>query len=129
MGATDVVHGSVLSLIGANVAVQSFCKLGFVVRVDLRVVPALRHRDVRHSAVDQFLPSLGVHVDENAVGSLALTAVACHRVPVVEMGILSDIECYSAARVETNSEIAAGIDLFNGAQLTVSDTLLPDPVR
>jgi len=63
-------------------------------------------------------------VDEYAVGSLALTAVARHRVPVVEMGILSDIERYSAARVEANSEIAAGIDLLDGAQFTVSDTLL-----
>ena len=49
-------------------------------------------------------------MDENAVGSLPLTAVACHRIAVVEMGMLPNVERDRATRVEMDLEVAAGID-------------------
>ena len=76
-----------------NIASKSFGKVSFVVRVDLRVVAATRHSNVCKAAIDElFSGLLGVHVDEHAVGGLPLTAVARHRVAVIEMRILSNIE-------------------------------------
>ncbi len=44
-----------------------------VVRINLGVVASTRHRNVCHAAVEQSLSAqLGVHVNENTVGSLSL---------------------------------------------------------
>ena len=60
-------------------------------------------------------------MDQNAVGSLALAAVACHRITVVEMGIVPDVECNRTARIEANLQITIGVDLLDGAQFSVGD--------
>jgi hypothetical protein len=108
-----------------NIAAKTFGKSGFVVGVDLRVVAATRHRNVRQATIDEFLsPLFGVHMDEHAVRRLTLTAVACHRVAVVEMRILSNVERYGTARVETDSEIATFVDPLDRAPLTVGNALV-----
>ena len=52
-------------------------ELRSVVRVNLRVIPAAGHSDVRQALVDEAIAApLGVDVDEDAIGGLALAAVA-----------------------------------------------------
>ena len=81
-----------------NVALKSLCKVGSVVRVDLRVVPTPRYCDVCQAAVDEFFSRLlRVYVNEHAVGGLSLAAMAGDGVTVIEMRILSDVECDCAA--------------------------------
>ena len=69
-----------------------------LVRIDLRVVAGAGDGNVGQSAINEFLAGvLGVHVDEDAVGGLPLTAMARYRVAVVEMPVLIDVERYNAA--------------------------------
>jgi hypothetical protein len=69
-----------------NISVQPFGKLSLVVRVDLCVVPSTGYSDVCQPAIDEPFSSLGrVNLEKNSVGSLSLTAVARHRVAVIEM--------------------------------------------
>jgi hypothetical protein len=42
---------------------------------------------------------------------------------MIEMRILSNVERDDATRVETDSEVATLIDLFDSAQLTIGDVL------
>ena len=57
-----------------------------VVRENLRVVRAARDGDVGHAAVEQvFRAEFGVHVDQDAVGGLALAGMAGDSVTVIEM--------------------------------------------
>jgi hypothetical protein len=57
-----------------------------------------RHRNVCQAPVNEFFSrALSVHMDEHAVGGLALTAVTRDCVAVVEMRIVSDVERESAA--------------------------------
>ncbi len=63
-------------------------------------------------------------MDEHAVSSLPLAAVARHRIAVVEMRILSNVERDRATRVQTNLEVATSLDLLDSAQLTVGDMLV-----
>src|ERR1700730_1697930 len=57
-----------------------------VVRINLGVIASTRHRHVCHAAVEQSLSAhLGVHVNDNTVGSLSLAGVASHGITVVEM--------------------------------------------
>jgi hypothetical protein len=52
-------------------------QLAFVVRVELRIVAATGHCDIRQTTIHEFFSGLlGVDMDEHAVGGLALTAVA-----------------------------------------------------
>src|SRR5260370_13536026 len=91
----------------------------------MRIVAATRHRNVCQAAIDELLsPLLGVHMDEHAVSSLSPAAVARHRVAMIEMRILPNVERDRAARVETDSEVSTLVDPFDGAQLPVGDTLI-----
>ncbi len=54
-------------------------------------------------------------VDEHAVGGLALTAVTRDCVAVVEMRIVSDVERDRAARIKTDLQTVARVDLLDGA--------------
>ena len=63
-------------------------------------------------------------MDEHAISCLPLAAVARHRIAVVEMPILSNVESDGATGVETDSEVASLLDLFDCAQFTVGDMLL-----
>src|SRR5256885_14083231 len=81
-----------------NAALESLCKVGSVVGVDLGVVASTRHRHIRKPAIHKFLARLlRVHVHEHAVRGLPLAAVARHCVPVIKMRILSYVEYDSAA--------------------------------
>jgi hypothetical protein len=76
-----------------NISVQPFGKLGVVVCVDLGVIPSAGYSDVCQSAIDELFSSLvRIHVDKNPISGLAFTAVARHRVTVIEMRILLNIE-------------------------------------
>ena len=63
-----------------NVAIQGLHQAGPVIRVDLDIVTGAGHRDVRQPSVDQDVWSaVGVDVNQDAIGGLALAAVARHR--------------------------------------------------
>jgi RimJ/RimL family protein N-acetyltransferase len=51
--------------------------------------------------------------------------VARHRVPVIEMRILSHVEGDGAARVETHLRVAVRLDLLDGPKFAVGDVPLP----
>src|SRR5487761_573256 len=96
-----------------------------VIRVDLRIVAPTRYCYVNEALVYEFFSGLlCIHVDEHAVGSLPLAAVARDRIAVVEVRILFDVECNSAARVEADSQIAARVEFLDCAKLAVGDVLL-----
>ena len=63
-------------------------------------------------------------MNENAVGGLALAAVACHRVTIVQMRHLPHIELDLPPRVQLQFQIAAVVDLFDCSQLAVGEFLL-----
>jgi hypothetical protein len=97
-----------------NLAAKPFGKSAFIVGVDLRIVAATRHRDVSQATIDELLSRLlGVHMDEHAIRSLSLTAVTRQRVAIIEMRILTNVECDGATGVETDSEIATLVDLLD----------------
>ena len=64
-------------------------------------------------------------VYKHAVSGLALAAVACHSIPVVEMRIIFDMERDCSTRIESQLQIAVRVDLLDGPQLTVCNMLLP----
>jgi hypothetical protein len=56
-----------------HVAAEFLPERLWVVRINLRVIASTRDRDIGHAAVEQSLSAqLGVHVNENTVGSLRL---------------------------------------------------------
>ncbi len=60
-----------------------------IIRIDLGVIASTRDRDIGHAAVEQiFRTQLGVHVNQDAVGSLSLAGVARHCIAIVEMRTL-----------------------------------------
>ena len=75
-----------------HVAAEIAREFAFVVSVDFCVVLPTRDGHISNAAVHQLLAFLRVHVDQHAVGSLALAAVARHRVTVIEMRMLADVE-------------------------------------
>ena len=75
-----------------HVAAEIACQFAFVVGIDLGVILPARDGHVSHAAIDQLLAFLRVHVDQHALSSLALAAVAGHCVTVIEMRMLADIE-------------------------------------
>jgi DNA polymerase III sliding clamp (beta) subunit (PCNA family) len=59
----------------------------------LRIVAATRHRNVSQATIDELLSALlGIHMDKHAVSSLSLAAVTRHRVAMIEMRILPNVE-------------------------------------
>src|SRR5690348_1698450 len=77
-----------------SLARELISKTCFVVRVDLGIVSATRHSNVRQTPIDEFFArTFSVHVHQHAVGGLSLAAVAGDRVAVVNVPILSDVEC------------------------------------
>jgi hypothetical protein len=52
-------------------------------------------------------------MDEHAIRSLSLTAVTRQRVAIIEMRILTNVECDGATGVETDSEVATLVDLLD----------------
>ena len=86
----------------------------FVVCVKLRIVAATGHCNVCQATIDELLsPLLGVHMDEHAIRSLSLTTVTRQGVAIIEMRILTNVECDGATGVETDSEVATLVDLLD----------------
>jgi len=83
-----------------DVAAQPSSKLSSIVGVDLRVVPSTGYSHIGQATIHElFACLLGVHMNQDAVGGLSLAAVACDRIPVIEMRILLDVERDGAPRV------------------------------
>jgi hypothetical protein len=102
-----------------------------VVGVNLRVLAGSLNCDVGEPAVNQ-LPVLqitGRDVDDHPVSRLALTAVARHRVTVIQVRMFPHVELHAAARFEAQSEVAVAIDSLDGRQLTIGDPLLAERCR
>jgi hypothetical protein len=100
-----------------NIAAQLVPQRFRVIRVHLHVELSARHRYIGHTAVDEFAWGLfRVHVDQYALCGLALAAVACHRITVIEMWMLPRIELDLAARVRAEFQIAVAIDPLDGRQ-------------
>ena len=71
-----------------------------IVRINLRVIASTRDRDIGHAAVEQILSAqLGVHVNQDTVGSLSLAGITGHCITMVEMQMLARIEFDRAATV------------------------------
>ena len=69
-----------------HVAAEGLCELGFVVGIELNVVPAPRDRDVGQALIEELCSgAVGVDMYEHAVGGLPLAAVTRHRIAVVQM--------------------------------------------
>src|SRR5437870_2703723 len=67
--------------------------------------PATGH--VRQPLVDELLSrTVGLHMHQDAIGRLSLTAVARHRVAVVEMALIAAIQGDRPARVEAHPYVA-----------------------
>jgi hypothetical protein len=63
-------------------------------------------------------------LDEHAVGSLPLAAVACYSITMIQMRILPKVERDRTTRVQTDSEVANFVDFLDSAQFTVGDMLV-----
>ena len=91
-----------------------------IVRINLRVIASTRDRDIGHAAVEQILSAqLGVHVNQDTVGSLSLAGVAGHGITVVEMRMLGRIEFNRAATVHPQAQPPVFVDALDGPQLAV----------
>src|SRR6516165_2882713 len=113
-----------------HVPTEGLREPGLVIGVDLRVVPPARHRHIREPAVDElFAQASGLHVHEDAIGGLALAAVARDGVAVVEMRIRLERERHAPAGLETHTQLAARLNPFDGAQLPIRDVRLPERRR
>ena len=65
-------------------------ELRLVVRVDLRVIPAARHGDIREPPVEHCrAESICVHMHDHAIGGLPLATVAGDSVAVIQMSMCS----------------------------------------
>ena len=84
-----------------NVTLKSLGKVCSVIRIDLRVVTTTRYGNVCQPAIHEFFTRVfGVYVNQHAIRSLSLTAVARHGIAIVEMRILFDVERDGPPRVE-----------------------------
>src|SRR5260370_30250729 len=93
-----------------------------VVRINLRVIASTRDRNVCHAAVEQILSAqLGVHVNEDTVGSLSLAGVAGHGITVVEMRMLVRIKLDRTTTVHLQAQPPVSVDALDGPQLSVGN--------
>ncbi len=60
-------------------------------------------------------------MDQHSIRGLALTAVAGHCVTIVKVRVLANVESNLMAGVHPDSKVAARVDLFDGAEITVSN--------
>jgi hypothetical protein len=91
-----------------------------VIRENLRVVCAARNGHVGHAAVEQvFCTQLGVHMDQYAVGGLALAGVTGDSVAVIEMHAAVWIEFDGAATVHPHINASVAADGLDDAKFSV----------
>jgi hypothetical protein len=95
-----------------DIATEGMGELSAVVGEDLCVERAAREGDIGLAAVEQvFRAEFGVHMDEDALGGLALAGVAGHGVAVVEVWLRGRVDSVT--------------DLRDSAQLAVGDLQIP----
>src|SRR5579884_2406271 len=75
-----------------SVAAQRITELVSVVRINLGVVAAPRNGYVSQPGVYKLLTFFCVHMNQCAVSSLALAAMACHSIAIIKMGMVFDFE-------------------------------------
>jgi len=89
-----------------NITAKFLAECRCVVRENLRVMCAARNGNVGHAAIEKVLcAKVGVHVDQNAVGGLALAGMAGEGVAVVEMQVSFWIEIDGAATVHLQVQL------------------------
>src|SRR4029077_14901569 len=72
-----------------HIAAEFLAELRTTTRINLCVIASARDRDIGHAAVEQILGAqFGVHVNQEAVGSLSLAGVTGHGISMVEMQML-----------------------------------------
>ena len=85
-----------------------------------------RYRHVRQPSIDQHVGRVvGVDVNQDAIGGLALAAVARHRVAVVEVRVLAQSKPDGPTRVETDLELPLLVDSFERAELSIGQMTTP----
>lgn len=85
-----------------------------------------RDRDVCQPPIHElFFCLFSVHVDENAVGSLSLAAVARHGIPVIEMRILLDVEGQTTPRIESKLQISVRVRFLDSPPACGSQRFAP----
>src|ERR1035437_1591963 len=103
-----------------HVARESLAESRGIVCINLRVIASTRDSDIGHAAVEQILGAqLGVHVNQDAVGSLSLAGVAGHGIAMVEMRMFVRIEFDCAATVHFQAQPPVFVDALDGSQLAV----------
>src|SRR5713226_6594483 len=108
-----------------DVAVESFCQLDLVVRVQLRIVPRARQGDVCEAPIHElFGRVLQVHVDEYTVGRLPLAAMTGHRIALIQVWMRLNVEGGATAGIEPHVQLTRCVDLLNGPELTIRHVAL-----
>src|SRR5438128_3727061 len=96
-----------------------------VTGVDPGIIACPRYSHVCQARVDEIpIRARAVDVDQDTVGRGSLGAVARERIAVVEMWMFANPECDRASYIETNSQIAPGVDLLDRPELTVRHALV-----
>src|SRR5208282_458486 len=94
-----------------------------IIRINMRVIAPTRDRDVCHAAVEQILSAqLGVHVNQDTVGSLSLAGVAGHGIPMIEMRMLVRVELDRTTTVHLQAQVPVFVDALDGPQLAVRNS-------
>src|SRR5208282_4475488 len=94
-----------------------------IARIYLRVIASARDSDIGHAAVEQILSAqLGVHVNQDTVGSLSLAGVAGHGIPMIEMRMLVRIEFNHTPTVDLQAQPPVSVDALDGPQLAVRNS-------
>src|SRR5262245_9758878 len=109
----------------SDVAAQGTHEPRPIVRIDLRIKAASRDRHIRETLVDELLTQARVDVDEDAVGGLALTAVAGHGIAVVEVRVIGRMDRHGTTRIQAYGEGARRFDGFETAEFAVGNAFRP----
>src|SRR5271166_1484270 len=88
-----------------HVAAEFLAQRRCIVRINLHVIASTRDSDIGHAAVEQILSAqLGVHVNQDTVGSLSLAGVAGHGIPMIEMRMLVRIKLHRTTTVHLQAQ-------------------------
>jgi negative regulator of sigma E activity len=90
----------------------------------MRVVLSTRNGHVCEAVVNQQFAFLSVHVDYHPLSRLSLATVAGDCVAIVKVRVLADVESDFVAWVHSDSKIAVRIDVFDSAEITISNVQL-----
>jgi hypothetical protein len=83
-----------------DIATERGGELRFIIRENLRVVPAAGERHVGQSLIhERFACEVAIDVHDHAVGCLSLAAVRCDRIAEVEMRIVVPARKFIASEI------------------------------